>query len=318
MDFAYYSPLAATSFMPQVGQRLKDLRQLATLSQSQMAGRVGLDQSWISRMERGEVEDPSLVSMQRWLMLFRIGIDDLFGGEERWNEAWTKAQALHSSVPTPLEIWRDLPAQIHSAINAASMILIVGHMGSGKSTMLNAILAGIEPDHMDILGFSGGTAWRQDAPDTELCAGMTLSQARAHGHTLYDTFPLELERQTTIIDRIEASTAEVVIEPEIQGAGVFNNPPKGKFLGTFHAGSAEEAAKRIQIMQMQEPERMVDDIPRQWLQQGPLILLMQRAGRTMSGAWQIFPGTAREVAIHDVTLDGFIALPLQGHDPRLL
>ena len=87
---------------------------------------------------------------------------------------------------------------------------------------------------------------------------MTLAQARAYGHTLWDPIPLELERNALIINSVAASHSEVIIEPEIQDCSSFDDLPGrriGKFLGTFQASTAEQAVQRIKMMQHRARDR---------------------------------------------------------------
>ena len=60
-----------------VGKRVRFLRYVSGLNQSQLAARAGVRQSVISRLEGGQVEDVHLGTLVKLKRMFRTSWDDL-------------------------------------------------------------------------------------------------------------------------------------------------------------------------------------------------------------------------------------------------
>ncbi len=84
-----------------IGRKLRTLRKKQRLTQAELALRVGIHQSDLSRMERGEYR-VSLDTLLRLLTEFQVGIGEFFG-EQRAQEVTPKelflARAFSSLEP---------------------------------------------------------------------------------------------------------------------------------------------------------------------------------------------------------------------------
>ncbi len=68
----------AVSQVKLIGRKLRKLRKKERLTQAELASRVGIHQSDLSRMERGEYR-VSLDTLLRVLAEFQVGIGEFFG-----------------------------------------------------------------------------------------------------------------------------------------------------------------------------------------------------------------------------------------------
>lgn len=64
-----------------VGARLRSLRRERHLTQTELARQIGIQQSDLSRMEKGEYK-VSLDNLFKILAVFDLGFDDLFDGQQ--------------------------------------------------------------------------------------------------------------------------------------------------------------------------------------------------------------------------------------------
>jgi transcriptional regulator with XRE-family HTH domain len=85
-----------------VGQRIRQTRQERNLTQTELARQIGIQQSDLSRMEKGEYR-VSLDVLFRLLRVFEVSLGEFFGDLAQ--------QALTSSEATLLESFRVLPRE---------------------------------------------------------------------------------------------------------------------------------------------------------------------------------------------------------------
>lgn len=296
-----------------IGQRVRELRQLGHLSQQQLAMASGLEQSWLSRIERGTIEDPSLPATRRLVRVLGISLDDLFCSAERWEEIRRDAATRLARIQIdPIQLWMDLPQYMRAAIQASPHVLITGSMGCGKTTMLRAILAGLEPTCMHLL--IDNALWRASdlSPAPTPAAWLTLAQAQARGYTLVEDLGVDAQR-ITLMDLAEAQSAYCVVASEVHDANVFAAPPR-MLLATMHAGDPANTVARIRVNHlMAHPNE--NGLPAKWLERTPLIVHMDRKlpGTRVEGLYQVFPSlTPGKASFHKVDEDNFILPPGSG------
>lgn len=63
----------------QIGSKLRTLRNQKGYSTREVGSRIGVSNSYISKIERGQI--PSLTTLQKLCKLYEINIQDLFGKE---------------------------------------------------------------------------------------------------------------------------------------------------------------------------------------------------------------------------------------------
>jgi transcriptional regulator with XRE-family HTH domain len=92
------TPLPAAT----VGQRIRQYRQARSLTQTELARHIGIQQSDLSRIEKGEYR-VSLDVLFRLLQVFEMSLGEFFGD--------LAAQSLTSREATLLESFRVLPRE---------------------------------------------------------------------------------------------------------------------------------------------------------------------------------------------------------------
>lgn len=77
-----------------IGKNLKLLRQSADLTQTDLARKSGVDQSMISKIERGEFENPTIDTLRGLAKALGCGIVDLLPEEDKLGLRTRKPQDL--------------------------------------------------------------------------------------------------------------------------------------------------------------------------------------------------------------------------------
>lgn len=65
--------------LQQLGERVRELREQAGVSQEQLANEIGIDRTYISGIERGR-RNPSIQSIYRIAKGLNISLEELFKG----------------------------------------------------------------------------------------------------------------------------------------------------------------------------------------------------------------------------------------------
>ena len=107
---------SSSSQVQLIGRKLRRLRKKQRLTQADLASRIGIHQSDLSRMERGEYR-VSLDTLLRLLGEFQVGIGEFFG--ERQKEQVTSKELFLARAFSTLEDKdkKDVEALIHSRQN---------------------------------------------------------------------------------------------------------------------------------------------------------------------------------------------------------
>lgn len=92
-----------------VGQRIRLYRQERSLTQTELARQIGIQQSDLSRMEKGEYRVP-LDVLFRMLQTFRVSISDFFGEGSRTGRSPREHELI--------EGFRSLPAAAQDEVLA--------------------------------------------------------------------------------------------------------------------------------------------------------------------------------------------------------
>jgi transcriptional regulator with XRE-family HTH domain len=79
--------------MELVGRKIRELRRERKLTQTELAAQVGIHQSDLSRMEKGEYK-VGLDTLLRILQTFNLGIGDFFGERPQSSNILTRYESL--------------------------------------------------------------------------------------------------------------------------------------------------------------------------------------------------------------------------------
>lgn len=65
----------------QLAERIKKLRGLKSFSQSEIEKRTGLKREYLSKIENGDLKNPTLLTLERLSMGLEVGLTELLGGD---------------------------------------------------------------------------------------------------------------------------------------------------------------------------------------------------------------------------------------------
>jgi transcriptional regulator with XRE-family HTH domain len=99
-----------------VGQRLKQLRELKGFSLSAFAGEAGVSKSYLAKLERGEIENPGLQTLQVIAATLKITLADLLAPASV--DAPPPSSAAGSEVAEYERLLADLPSGLREFLNA--------------------------------------------------------------------------------------------------------------------------------------------------------------------------------------------------------
>jgi XRE family transcriptional regulator, regulator of sulfur utilization len=91
-----------------LGQRLKQLRELKGSSLSALAGQAGVSKSYLAKLERGEIENPGLQTLQVISSALKITLADLLAPASM--DAPAPSSAAGSEVAEYERLLADLPS----------------------------------------------------------------------------------------------------------------------------------------------------------------------------------------------------------------
>jgi transcriptional regulator with XRE-family HTH domain len=121
-----------------LGDRIRQLRDQAGLTQGQLASSSAVSQGYLSQLENGEVKNPSAAVLLRVAQAISVDADDLF-------EA-----AGYPTVRTLRRVYQDYADTID-----ANLLRYLAGLARDKQRRLLSLLQGIE----DVVGHPGDDAW---------------------------------------------------------------------------------------------------------------------------------------------------------------
>lgn len=121
-----------------LGDRIRQLRDQAGLTQGQLASASAVSQGYLSQLENGEVKNPSAAVLLRVAQAINIDADDLF-------EA-----AGYPTVRTLRRVYQDYADTID-----ANLLRYLAGLARDKQRRLLSLLQGIE----DVVGGHGEDGW---------------------------------------------------------------------------------------------------------------------------------------------------------------
>lgn len=227
-----YTPAMDDSSLSVAGARLAQLRGSYELTQTALAKLAGIDQSVLSRLERGEIAEPSVSCCQRLMDVFKLGVDPLFGSDDQWRAALSAVKGEQQKPKKSM--WLGLPQWLRDDVAASRHVMITGSMGSGKTQLLIDVLKGLQ-------GLDSFVPYVIAGDDRDANACELVSRLDTYGDVMYD-FASLLKPQ--------AHVTSTVVLPELHDLPEhfrLLTKMRGRTLTTFHADQVNTAMSRLGV-----------------------------------------------------------------------
>lgn len=138
-----------------LGDKIRQLREDAALTQGQLAAGSSVSQGYLSQLENGEVKNPSAAVLLRVAQAINVDPDELFEAAGyptvrtlkqiyKGYESTIDASLLHFLARLP----RDRQRRLLLLLEGVERVLVDGSDG-GVQTQVVAVGAGVEPDAED-------------------------------------------------------------------------------------------------------------------------------------------------------------------------